>query len=78
MSQLVLPTPGGRYIPLDFDGDGDLDLLSVISRPVNWAGNAGCSPGEGGASDYLDFAVLLNQSPPDTDGLKTLAVSHHL
>jgi len=65
---LILPSPGGRYIPLDYDGDGDLDLISMLPRHVNWAGTGGCSAGELQETDYMDFAVLLNQSPLDTDG----------
>jgi len=63
-----LPKRGGTYIPLDYDGDGDTDLISAINMAVGISGTAGCSAGEGHGSDYVDFAVLLNQSPPDTDG----------
>lgn len=56
-----LPKRAGTYIPLDFDGDGDIDLISAISRHTFIGGSAGCSPGEGDASDHMDFAVLTEK-----------------
>jgi len=62
------PKMGGYYIPLDFDGDGDTDLISAHPVNLHIAGIEGCSEGEyvedGFESDYIDFAVLLNQSIP--------------
>jgi len=63
----VLSKRGSVYLPLDFDGDGDIDMLSAIGRNLRISGTQGCSPGEGSGGDYIDFAVLLNQSPVDTD-----------
>jgi hypothetical protein len=63
----VLPKLGSSYIPLDFDGDGDTDLISEIPRFIGYAGTQGCrpgeDPGEDNKSDYIDFAVLLNVNP---------------
>jgi hypothetical protein len=62
----ALPKPGSSYIPLDFDGDGDTDLISAIPSGVRYSGTQGCSEGEGedaGNNDYIDFAVLLNVNP---------------
>jgi len=59
----VLPRPDAAYHPLDFDGDGDIDLLSFVTRPVNFAGTDGCGEGEGEGTDYIDIAVLLNVNP---------------
>ena len=62
----ILPEPDGEflsYVPLDYDGDGDIDLLSANAQDGNFAGTEGCSEGEGGESDYIDFSVLLNVNP---------------
>ena len=61
------PKRDGYYVPLDFDGDGDTDLISAIPKWIHYSGTQGCSAGElvaeDEAADYIDFAVLLNQSP---------------
>jgi len=69
-TRYVLPKPGSVYTPFDYDGDGDVDYLSAITQGFDISGTAGCSIGEAvtEGNDYIDFAVLLNQSPPDTDG----------
>jgi hypothetical protein len=60
-----LPKRGSTFIPLDFDGDGDIDLISSIQLPTGIAGTASCivDPTVGDGIDYIDFAVLLNVNP---------------
>jgi len=72
----VLPKPGSVYTPFDYDGDGDTDYLSAITQNLDISGTAGCGVGEGvtDGNDHIDFAVLLNQSPidSDTDGVSDI------
>ena len=59
-----LPKRRSTFIPLDFDGDGDTDFISSIPMPTGNAGTGACiaGPPVGEGTDYIDFAVLLNQS----------------
>jgi len=63
------PKKGGKYIPLDYDDDGDLDLVSAIGSWLRIADTTSCTVDtQGEWADFIDFAVLLNTTDlPDTD-----------
>jgi len=69
-----LPKKRSLYVPLDYDGDGDTDLISGYTGGIGIAGTAACVeiPLVDAGQDYVDFAVLLNTTDlldTDSDGV---------
>ena len=60
ITEFVRPKDKTFGIPLDYDGDGDLDILSWQPATINLATNTECAEGEGSLFDYIDFAVWIN------------------
>jgi hypothetical protein len=65
LTEPVFPKRLGIWVPLDYDGDGDIDLIHMRPETTRYAGLEGCDENEGhiDASDHIDFAVLLNVNP---------------
>jgi len=65
LTEPVFPKRGGTRVPLDYDGDGDIDLIHMRPETTRYTGLEGCDENEGhiDASDHIDFAVLLNVKP---------------
>jgi hypothetical protein len=65
VSERVRPKRYSYQIPVDYDGDNDMDMLSWEPRLIGLANNEGCAEGEGLAYDYIDFSVWLNVNEGD-------------